>query len=250
MRIGLFSDVHANLEALEVVLPWLRSQDVEALVFGGDLVGYGPNPVECVKICENAGIYGVAGNHDRAVTGEIPYQNFSTDARAVVEWTIKKLTPSDLQYLRSMPSGSVFPGNHFEWIHGGPRDPISEYCDTENALTIAFRHVEAKGLAMPLLFLGHTHKPFLADKTPEGKVMKRAILDGEEIEVGRVPLIINIGSVGQPRDGDPRAACGVLDTDRRLFTFKRLDYPAARTAEKIRAAGLPERLAIRLEKGD
>lgn len=254
MRIGLLSDVHANLEALERVLAFFAGAGVEEVVFGGDFVGYGADPEAVVARASRDGWYAVAGNHDRAVTGEIPFENFSPAAQTSVRWTREKVSAETISYLRSLPNKARFPTGSFEWMHGGPRDPLEEYCDTVSAVSGAFRYMENQPQPPPILFLGHTHRPFLASKGGEA-VVRRPLVGGEEIEVGDEGLLVNLGSAGQPRDGDPRAACGILDEARGLFTFHRIEYDVARAAAKVRSVEFSswefaEELARRLERGE
>lgn len=250
MRILIVSDIHANLEALEACLAAAPAHD---RVFNlGDIVGYGANPNEVTERARALGEVFVRGNHDKACSGVSSLDGFNPIAGLAALWTREILTPENLEFLRAMPHGPIAPLEGLQCVHGSPRDE-DEY------LLLASDAYQVLGRSkVPLTFFGHTHvqcayyhQPGLkishrfvpAYPSPQGKhAVKMELLED-------AVYLINPGSIGQPRDGDPRAAFALYDTEERFVTFHRVPYDIAGAQEKIFAAGLPERLAIRLEEG-
>ncbi|MBC7219695.1 MAG: metallophosphoesterase family protein [Hadesarchaea archaeon] len=224
MRIGLISDIHSNLAAFRAVLSDMPK--VDEIICVGDLVGYGAEPNEAVKLARSKGIRAVMGNHDyAAVTKDVRGMNDRAAAAAL--WTADVLTRENLDYLASLPTHLEFKaeGQRIYVVHGSPRDPLGEYVFPEFSnrdMAEVVKEVEAD-----VIVLGHTHIP-----------MKRVVLG---------KIILNPGGVGQPRDRDPRASYAVLELGKELkIRFQRVEYDVAAAAEKIKAAGLPEELATRL----
>jgi len=246
MRVAIISDVHANLEALEVVLADIRSRQCQSVVCLGDFVGYGPNPNECVDLLSPL-LQGrhVAGNHDWAAVGRLDIAFFNPYAAEAIRWTQRVLRPAVRQYLQALPTqwsqNGALP---FLAVHASPRDPIEEYVLDGATARESFRQRQ-----FSLCFIGHTHIPavFLA---VGDEVETRPFRAGEEIRLeAGVRYMINVGSVGQPRDGDPRAAYALLDTAAAAVRLVRLEYPLQRTQEKMLGEGLPPILAERLSVG-
>ncbi|MBI4372091.1 MAG: metallophosphoesterase family protein [Elusimicrobia bacterium] len=250
MIYGVFSDVHSNLEALSAVLDALTARGAGAWICGGDLVGYGPDPGACLaRVRALPNLSAVAGNHDLAAIGRMGLEWFNPYAREAVLWTRERLADEDWSFLEGLP-GRVDAAD-FTLVHGTPRNPPEEYLLSP----AQFRENAPLVGAWPLI-VGHSHIPLLfrfRAAAPE-KVEARVLDEGEELlpraaDGGPAPVALNPGSVGQPRDQDPRAACGVYDSDRGTFQVLRVPYDIAAVQAKIRAAGLPERLAVRLQHG-
>lgn len=250
MRILILSDIHANLEALEACLAAAPPHD---RVFNlGDIVGYGANPNEVTERSRELGTVFVRGNHDKACSGVTSLEDFNPIAGLAVLWTRQKLKPDNLSFLRDLPSGPISPVEGLQCVHGSPRDEDEYVLMRRDAYSILGR------AAAPVTFFGHTHVQggfWIDDETDEEgglelKYKSRTGLQQLTVELRETgKYMINPGSIGQPRDGDPRAAFLVYDTEQRAVTFFRAPYDIAAAQEKIFAAGLPERLAIRLEEG-
>jgi diadenosine tetraphosphatase ApaH/serine/threonine PP2A family protein phosphatase len=238
-RILILSDIHGNLEALDAVMA--DAGDAETIWCLGDIVGYGPDPAACVEwVRANCDIV-LSGNHDYAVFDLKATENFNPAAAAAAKWTRDQLTAAQLEYLRSLPSRVDLEG--VTLAHGSPADPIWTYILTVIEALDAFNAFDG-GVA----FVGHTHVAcYYVD---DGRTVLRAVAENdEEFTLTKGRYIINPGSVGQPRDRDPRAAYLWFDDGRNTVTWKRVEYDIAAVQEKIRAAGLPERLASRLAVG-
>lgn len=243
MRYAVLSDVHGNLEALEAVLADVRRRRPDAHLCLGDIVGYGPDPNECVARIRALGGPVIAGNHDLAAAGMLDPDAFSPLARAAIEWTRGVLTEETRAWLAALPDRLGDPA--FLAVHGSPRDPIEEYIiDLPTSLAIFSEH------AFSLCLVGHSHIPGAFILAADGTVSARALPVGKSLRLTRASrYIVNVGSVGQPRDGDPRASYLVLDTTARTVALQRLEYPVAVTQEKMAARGLPVPLAQRLALG-
>jgi diadenosine tetraphosphatase ApaH/serine/threonine PP2A family protein phosphatase len=240
LRTAVLSDVHANLHALEAVLAEVDAGAFDALWFLGDLVGYGPRPNECVALLQERAAVSLAGNHDLVVLGRIPIVAFAGEAAAAASWTRGVLTDAARDFLGSLPSQAAAEGA--ELFHGSPRDPVWEYVLTEEAAMGAFAATSA-----PLVLVGHSH---VALELSNGMELRGGQAPaGTRLPLGAVRRLLNPGSVGQPRDGDRRAAWLEIDVDAGWATFRRTDYPVERTQAEMREAGLPEALAARLAHG-
>lgn len=242
MRYAILSDVHANLEALEVVLDDIAGRRPDAMICLGDFVGYGPDPVACVDLLRPRLAGAVAGNHDLAALDALDISSFNLLAQAAILWTRGQLTDQVRHFLQELPRQITT--NGFLAVHGSVRDPVEEYIFDLQTARASFE-------AAPffLCVVGHTHVPAVFVQH-ENRISADPLHAGRalELEAGR-RYIINAGSVGQPRDGDPRAAYLWLDIEARMATLSRLPYPFERTQEKMMGAGLPAMLAERLAYG-
>lgn len=236
----ILSDIHANLEALEAVL--VDAGPVDNVIFLGDLVGYGPNPNEVVELVRALpDLTALVGNHDLAALGEVDIELFNPVAARAARWTTEQLSAENAQYLASLPPRGV--SHDFYLAHASPRDPVWEYLEDGRQGPPNFR-LFPNAAAL----VGHTHVPRIFDEI-EAEAPSRVYgaRHGDTIRLQGPRRILNPGGVGQPRDGDPRAAYALLEDDR--FTFRRVPYPIEETQRKIEDAGLPHELAARLAYG-
>jgi diadenosine tetraphosphatase ApaH/serine/threonine PP2A family protein phosphatase len=241
MRIAVISDIHANLHALESVLTDVDRESVDEIWCLGDVVGYGPRPNECCDLVRERAAISLCGNHDLAVLEALDVDEFSGDAAAAARWTAGILGAEQREWLSSLrPLGRR---REAQLFHASPRDPVWEYVLSEPAALAGLRATDA-----PLVLVGHSH------------VALALAWDGDLLEGGLAPAattvdlaaarwLVNPGSVGQPRDGDPRAAWLLVDEEARRATFRRVVYDVERTQEEIRDRGLPDALASRLAHG-
>jgi predicted phosphodiesterase len=242
MRIAVLSDVHANLVALEAVLNAIGT--VDAIWHLGDVVGYGPEPDAVVARLGEAGARGVRGNHDAAALGGSEIEWFNPDARAAAEWTRDRIGDPTKAWLGSLPE--TLADRDSVLVHGSLRDPIWEYVTNTAVARASLALLAAAGARVGLH--GHTHVP-IAFRDDDGRVEVIAPTDGSALRLDARRVLLNPGSVGQPRDGDPTSSWLELDTDRATATWRRAPYDVAAVQEAIRAARLPSRLADRLAFG-
>jgi diadenosine tetraphosphatase ApaH/serine/threonine PP2A family protein phosphatase len=244
MRYLVLADIHANLEALQAVLD--DAPDYDAVLCLGDLVGYGPNPNECVNLVRQLpNLTSLVGNHDWAALGKIDSSYFNSFARQAVDWTDQHLDPDVRAFLEELEPKIL--GEDFALAHGSPRDPIWEYLEDETQGPGNFQEFETS-----FCLVGHTHVPRIFVESRNGATQVDIVMPqaDDTLDMGRGDrYIINPGGIGQPRNGDPRAAYGLLDTDAKTFEFRRVPYDIPTTQEKIREAGLPPALASRLRLG-
>jgi diadenosine tetraphosphatase ApaH/serine/threonine PP2A family protein phosphatase len=240
MRVAVLSDIHANLPALDAVLAALV--DVDAVWHLGDVVGYGPHPDEVVARLQEIGARGVRGNHDEAALGRLDVSYFNPAARRAVDWTSNRIAAETRTWLEGLPERAAMAG--FTLVHGSPRDPVWEYVTTTPT---ARANLDA--FDTPHCLHGHTHIP-AAWRDEDGRMDLIRPGDGSELTLDGRRTLLNPGSVGQPRDSDPRAAALVLDTETARVTWRRVAYPIDSVQADIRAAGLPSWLADRLATGD
>jgi predicted phosphodiesterase len=246
MRYLILSDIHANVDALEAVLAAAAPFECAHVLFLGDLVGYGAEPNMVIdRMTALNPLVMVRGNHDKVAAGQD--DAFNPVAKRGAQWTAAALTPENRAYLAALPIGPQVAGELIEVCHGTPFDEDAYVFDELDALRAL------QSATRPICLFGHTHFPMayrLKDRTLEPIHIEG--LDQEVLPIdldGNARYLVNVGSVGQPRDGDPRAAFGVLDTDRMDLTLCRVDYPVERAQGRILAAGLPEALAHRLAIG-
>ena len=239
MKYAIIADIHANLEALQVVLEDSKKERCTHYACLGDVVGYNANPKECLDIVRNMGMPCVKGNHDEYCSSEDALEGFNPHAAQAVNWTREQLTPedrkwlADLKYLRLVANFSI--------VHATLDAPQRwGYVFDKLAAAASFTYQNTS-----ICFFGHTHVPvaFIRDSVVRGGTYSKF-----KVEPGK-KYFVNVGSVGQPRDNNPKAAYVIYDVDESSIELRRLDYDIATTQGKIRAAGLPERLADRLNYG-
>jgi len=240
MRVAVISDVHANRHALDAVLSAIDEENVDAVWCLGDLVGYGPQPNECCDFVRERADVCLIGNHDLVALGELTVTDFNDEAAAAAVWTSERLAERSESFLRGLRPQAEVDGA--ELFHASARDPVWEYVLTEEAARATFELTSA-----PLVLVGHSHVA-LALTSDGGDVEGGLARADAEVELGG-RWLLNPGSVGQPRDGDPRAAWLLLDLDERRASFRRDEYPVEETQSEIREEGLPDALATRLASG-
>lgn len=243
MRYGILGDIHSNLSSLEAVLERFEVEGVDRILSVGDIVGYGAQPAECIRLVRSVGARVVKGNHDAACVGELDLRYFNAHARMAVDWTRTVLDEEDLRWLASLPltvdldeccvgHGTYYRPELFDYIQGpSDADPSLD------------------AMCKPVCFVGHTHVPVSLLRLEDDPAHTSYTLDTEvDLSESRRALI-NVGSVGQPRDEDPRAAYAVYDPEEKWVRIRRVAYDIDRTAVLIRGAGLPRILADRLYLG-
>lgn len=242
MRYAVVSDIHSNLEAFQAVLS--DAGEIDRLWCLGDVVGYGPDPNDCVALLREYKDICVAGNHDLAGIGKAEAYSFNSDARQAIEWTEQVLGASAREYLAGLPL-VVTLEDRFTVVHGSPREPAWEYISGVAEAEEAFR-----GFDTEIAFVGHTHVPMVFRELKAGAGVKGAsTAEDEAVQLNGRRLILNPGSVGQPRDGDERASYILLDRDQNVARYRRVPYRITKVQEKMVKAGLPERLIARLTYG-
>ncbi|TMK77325.1 MAG: metallophosphoesterase family protein [Actinobacteria bacterium] len=241
VRVALISDIHANLHALEAVLEAIDEEPPDAIWCLGDLVGYGPRPNEATALVQERAALCLVGNHDLGVLGRLDLDEFAPDAAESARWTQTVLRDDARAYLETLSPQAKTEG--VELYHASPRDPVWEYVLTEEVARDSFEVTEA-----PLILVGHSHIA-LAIGLVEGHLGGGLAPEGTEIDLEDDRWLLNPGSVGQPRDGDPRAAWLELDLGAGRARFRRIPYPVERTQAEIRERGLPDALAERLANG-
>lgn len=239
MKYGILGDIHANLEALDAVLEEMDKQGVKKYVSVGDVVGYGANPSECLKRLRDIGAVIVAGNHDQAICGLLSVEFFNSYARASCFWTQKNLSQEELNYLKSLRLIEYV--DNFTVVHSGLYYPENfEYIQTSYDAHLSFDCQTTK-----LAFIGHSHIPVVFYK-------KKTVIFNQSAEIrlnDAEKILVNVGAIGQPRDENPDAVCGIYDADEGVVRLKRIRYDVDKAATKIKKAGLPEILAERLKYG-
>jgi diadenosine tetraphosphatase ApaH/serine/threonine PP2A family protein phosphatase len=241
MRVLVVSDVHSNIEALTAVLDDAGSFDV--LWSLGDVVGYGPEPEGCLGLIRSFEHVSIPGNHDWGVLGKLDLADFNTDARHANLWTRDQISPDSRRYLEQLPETRVL--QDVTLAHGSPRYPIWEYLLYPSTATLNMTHFDTA-----VCLVGHTHVPIRFSVQDEAsEVQANALMEGDRFVLAGGKHILNPGSVGQPRDGDPRASYMLVDTEAMSFELRRVAYAISRTQARMREFGLPGRLASRLELG-
>jgi diadenosine tetraphosphatase ApaH/serine/threonine PP2A family protein phosphatase len=237
--------MHANWAAFETVLATCRPEEYDQVLVLGDLVGYGARPNEIVQAVQGlAGAAVIRGNHDKVASGIESDEGFNPAARLAALWTSQNLTPENLAYVRNLPQGPVEPNGEITICHGTPHDEDAYVLSMEEALD-CFRSSDSR-----IILFGHTHVTcsFVLDE--EQIEMRWGMKDGDKVQLDPDKrYLINPGSVGQPRDGDPLASCLTLDTELNEATWHRIDYPIDVAQKRILDADLPYFLAERLESG-
>jgi diadenosine tetraphosphatase ApaH/serine/threonine PP2A family protein phosphatase len=241
VRIAVLSDVHSNLHALQAVLAEVDAGAFDEIWCLGDVVGYGPRPNECAAIVRERATVCLAGNHDLVVLGKIPMSAFADDAGIAALWTQRTLDSDARTFLETLEPRATRPGA--ELFHGSPRDPVWDYVLSEDAARYTFA-----ATSEPLVLVGHSHVALELSSDGLGLYGGKADV-GMQLELSGPRRLLNPGSVGQPRDGDPRAAWLEIDKETGWATFSRTAYPVELTQGEMREQGLPEILAGRLEHG-
>jgi len=240
MQYAILSDVHANLEALEAVLQDVDKRAIEDVLFLGDAVGYGPDPNECVELLMRRCKIILAGNHDWGVLGKTDIAYFNEYARAAIEWTQGVLTKKNMKNLNSFPVRKEIEKEDMLLVHSTPKEPEEwHYLLTLWDAEINFHYFENK-----YCFLGHSHFPLIIERLPSEELVTYK----DKVSKGQAErYIMNAGSVGQPRDGDPRAGYAIIDDEK--MEIVRVPYDIQAVQKKMRKAGLPTLLIERLSAG-
>jgi len=246
MRILIISDIHANLTAFKAVLEHAKNK-WDVIWFLGDLVGYGPDPDECVQELQKYNHIALSGNHDQAVLGNLDIKSFNREAKFAITWTQEAISSETESYLQNLPSKQV--EGDFTLAHASPRYPVWEYILDPLTASENFNWFQTE-----FCLVGHTHVPVIFEERLNGfrKVNVRPPQYGQghdALFLGPERLIINPGSVGQPRDSDPRAAYALLDTESMTWSYQRAPYAIREVQERMEKFGMPKRLVNRLAYG-
>jgi predicted phosphodiesterase len=242
MKVAVISDIHGNRHAFEATLDAVAASDAAEVWCLGDLVGYGAEPNACVELAREHAAVCLAGNHDLAVTGKIAAEEFSLGAGLAVQWTQEVLGAANLAFLAGLsPQGHEGPVGLY---HASPRDPVWEY-----VLSSLLAELCLDTQRHRICLIGHSHVALSFARRGSELASGEPRRDGTELDIAAGEWLLNPGSVGQPRDGDPRASWLLLDLDGLTASFLRTDYDVAGAAAAIRAARLPDSLAERLEYG-
>lgn len=247
MRILIISDIHANLTAFQAVLEHANNQ-WDFIWFLGDLVGYGPDPNECAAELQKHNHIALSGNHDQAVLGNLDIKSFNREAKFAITWTQEAISDETRDYLKSLPSKHV--EGKFTLAHASPRHPVWEYILDPLTAAENFNWFDTE-----FCLVGHTHVPVIFEERLNGfrqvNVYPPRYAAGHDgmLALGPERLIINPGSVGQPRDSDPRAAYALLDTEAMTWRYQRVSYPVREVQDRMERHGMPKRLVNRLAYG-
>lgn len=242
MRILVISDIHANLDAFDAVLQDAGGQ-WDYVWCLGDVVGYGPDPNECVERLREMPHLCLAGNHDWAALGRLDLNSFNPDARRAVDWTSRALSPASRVWLEALPT--TFVAGEFTLAHGSPREPVWEYILEAQTAALNFSHFETA-----FCLVGHTHQPAIYEQRNGRGAVAMILPDARQRrQLNGLRQIINPGSVGQPRDQNPRAAYALLDLPEEVWEYRRVAYDVQAVQQRMRRQDLPERLVRRLEYG-
>ena len=244
MRCLIVSDIHGNLAALDAVLADVNLDTVDRIWCLGDVVGYGPCPEECIsRVLEFSDYLCVAGNHDWAAISRISIAEFNPSAQVACRWTTEQLATDSRAYLASLPTRIM--EDNCTLVHGSPREPIWEYIIYPSTAELNFQFFDTQ-----LCFVGHTHAPAIfREETSTHKFEISIPVPDQPIAIDDERLIINPGSVGQPRDGDPNAAYMVFEPEARTLQYHRVPYDIDSTQQLMMERGLPESLISRLSFG-
>ena len=246
MRYAIIADIHSNLAALTAVLDDIEhGGGADEIWCLGDIVGYGPDPRECLAILRQTTDICVAGNHDWAVIGgknNIDISEFNPDAAYADQWTTQQLSDEDIEYISNLPL--IIERGDFTLVHGSPREPVREYLLSAGAARQNLACFKTR-----FCLVGHSHQPVVFYCNENGDVSTRYFLPDNPVATDKGRLIINPGSVGQPRDSNPDAAYAIFDSEQQLIKLYRVPYDIRSTQEKMQAHGLPVRLAARLSYG-
>lgn len=240
MRYAVLSDVHSNLEAVEVVLGDVEQKKIKDIAFLGDAVGYGPNPNECIDLLAERCKILLAGNHDWGVLGLTDISYFNEYARYAIEWTKSVLTEKNTKIIKSLPIKKESKDDNILFVHATPKDPE----EWHYLLTLWDAEINFNYFDNNFCFLGHSHQPFIIERLPSGELVTHK----EETRIKKGDrYIINAGSVGQPRDGDPRACYAIIDDE--MVRIVRIPYNIEKVQKKMKKVLLPSPLIERLSEG-
>ena len=240
MRYAIVADVHGNLAAFQAVLKDIEEQGGADEVWClGDIVGYGPDPGECISLLRQLPHLCVAGNHDWAAIGKVDISDFNPDAAQACRWTATQLAPEDVRYLDNLPLALT--RGDFTIVHGSPREPIWEYVVSTQSAKANFGYFETR-----YCLIGHSHVPLVFEYAGQSCLLDEL---PAKLRLGENRLIINPGGVGQPRDGDPRAAYAIYDEANTTIYHYRVPYDIEVTQERMARQGLPHFLVMRLNYG-
>ena len=232
MKIAVISDIHSNLQALLAALTDINGRGIDQIYCLGDIVGYGGSPNECVELIRQRAAVSVLGNHDQAALNPSDVNNFTKPGKLVSEWTNKVLTDANRQFLAALPFTAET--GICTLVHASPEAPPAwQYVDSMDAARVQFAH-----FATELCFIGHTHVPALCGEDFKTFKFKK-----------NLRFLVNVGSIGQPRDGNPHLSYGILDTDAWSYENIRIPYDIRGAAKAITSQGLPAVLAKRLSQG-
>jgi predicted phosphodiesterase len=244
MRYAIISDIHSNLAAFQAVLNDInKTGGIERIWCLGDIVGYGPDPKECIELLRQYEHVCVAGNHDWGALEKIDLNDFNPEAAAACRWTGQQLGPDEIDYLANLPL--TLQEGDFTLAHGSPREPIWEYLLSTYSARISFDYFQTK-----YCLVGHSHVPAVFEQLADSEDCFLAELSPDApLILGENRQIINPGGVGQPRDGDPRAAYAIYDSEHDVIQHHRVPYDINATQQKMAEYGLPPRLITRLSYG-
>lgn len=243
MRYAILADIHANLTAFTAVLDDIEHRGgVGEIWCLGDVVGYGPDPHQCIELLCQCNHVCVAGNHDWAAIGKIDTSYFNPDAAAACHWTAQQLSPEDIQYLEGLPL--VIERDDFTLVHGSPREPVWEYLLSTNSARESFDYFQSK-----FCLIGHSHVPLVFRHCEPDHCSLSQFSPDIGLVLGENRLIINPGGVGQPRDGDPRASYAIYDSETGTIKLHRVSYDIKITQARMVEHNLPIRLVARLSHG-
>ncbi len=243
MRYAIIADIHANLAAFTAVLVDIeRRGEADEVWCLGDIVGYGPDPHQCIELLRQTNHVCVAGNHDLAAIGKIDTSEFNPDAAASCLWTAQQLTTEDKQYIKFLPQ--IIQKDDFTLVHGSPRDPIWEYLLSASSARENLAYFKSR-----FCLVGHSHMPLVFKCSADGACSVSQFSDNIGLMLAKTRLIINPGAVGQPRDGDPRASYAIYDDESRLARLYRVPYDIDTTQARMIKCNLPIRLTARLSDG-
>ncbi len=244
MRVGVLSDIHGNLEALQAVLKRLKQEGAEKYIQCGDIIGYGPDAEACVRrVARLPLLASVMGNHDAVLAFPSIGNLFNFDAKIALEESVPGLSNTSADYLRTLPA--TVKGDNFTVLHGTPMDPLKEYFHSLEQFNVYYKMWQGQ-----VLFVGHTHLPFYMKGS--ATTCHLYVNQKEEHTIrlnNKCRYVINPGAVGKPRDRNPHAACGIWDTTGKTFTFLRVEYDVRTTQEKMLAQGFPAFLIESLAYG-
>ena len=243
MHYAIIADIHSNLAALQAVLKdMVNHGKMEEIWCLGDIVGYGPDPHECIALLRQHQHVSIAGNHDRAAIGKLDTSYFNADATAAAQWTAGHLTGEDRSYLENLPL--TLQKENFTLAHGSPREPIWEY-----VLSLSIARDNFACFQTGYCLVGHSHVPQVFRYSEDGKLSSNALRPGVGLILGKDRLIINPGAVGQPRDSDPRASYAIYESEGKTVRLYRVEYDISLTQVRMTQQKLPPHLISRLSHG-